>query len=181
VAIGYLADAGCWSESMADCLAEVDLIGIEFNHDVELQKSSRRPDYLIERNLSDEGHLSNVQGAELLQAVLARSQLGAPRHVVLLHLSEQCNQPELALRAARDTLEAAGSDAQVHIGRQTLASPSILLSSGRGRRRGFGHAAGAPQGPRVRKKQPAQKSGPPPPAGLLRFSPDQDDFATEIL
>ena len=62
-----------------------------------------------------------------------RSQQGAPRHVVLLHLSEQCNQPELALQAARDALQAAGREAQVHVARQTLASPSILLSAGRGR------------------------------------------------
>ena len=45
--------AGCWSASMAESLAGVDLIGVEFNHDVEMQKSSRRPEFLIERNLSD--------------------------------------------------------------------------------------------------------------------------------
>ena len=66
VAIGYLADCGCWSAGMAESLADVDLLGVEFNHDVEMQKSSRRPGFLIERNLSDSGHLSNVQGAELL-------------------------------------------------------------------------------------------------------------------
>ncbi len=86
---------------MAESLAGVDLIGLEFNHDVEMQKSSRRPEYLIERNLGDRGHLSNAQAALLLEAVLSRSHEGAPRHVVLLHLSEQCNQPELALEAAR--------------------------------------------------------------------------------
>jgi phosphoribosyl 1,2-cyclic phosphodiesterase len=180
VAIGYLADCGCWSAGIAESLAEVDLLGVEFNHDVAMQKSSRRPGFLIERNLSERGHLSNVQGAELLQAILMRSEHGAPRHVVLLHLSDQCNQPELALQAARDTLEAAGREAQVHVARQTIASPSILLSAGRGRTRGFGHAAGAPPSRRVRK-QPAQKSGAGPHAGLLRWDPDQDDIATEIL
>jgi phosphoribosyl 1,2-cyclic phosphodiesterase len=178
VAIGYLADAGCWSDEMAECLAGVDLIGVEFNHDIELQKASPRPDFLIERNLSDEGHLSNVQGAELLRAVLARSHHGAPRHVVLLHLSEQCNHPDLAMEAAQLALESAGRDAQVHIARQTHASPSILLSAGKGRGRGFGHSAGAPPTPRVRK-QPAQQSGTPPPAGLLRWGLDQDDVAAE--
>ena len=158
---------------------DVDLLGIEFNHDVELQKSSRRPEFLIERNLGDGGHLSNVQAANLLQAVLSRSNHGAPRHVVLLHLSEQCNQPDLALQAARDGLLAAGREAQVHLARQTLASPSILLSAGRGRGRGFGHTAG--RHPRPELKQPAQKSGTPPPAGLLRWDPDQDDVAAEIL
>ncbi len=78
---------------MAESLTDVDVLGVEFNHDVALQKSSPRPEFLIARNLSDEGHLSNRQGAELVQAVLARSRDGALRHVVLLHLSEQCNQP----------------------------------------------------------------------------------------
>jgi phosphoribosyl 1,2-cyclic phosphodiesterase len=173
VGIGYLADSGCWSATMADSLAGVDLIGLEFNHDVELQRSSRRPEFLIERNLSDEGHLSNAQGAELLKAVLMRSHEGAPRHVVLLHLSEQCNQPELALETARNAISAASREAQVHVARQTLASPSILLSAGRGRRRGFGLSAGAPHTPRVRK-QPARKSGTPGSSGLLRWDPDPD-------
>lgn len=180
VGIGYLADSGCWSESMAESLAGVDLVGVEFNHDIELQKTSPRPDFLIERNLSDEGHLSNVQGAELLQAVLNRSHEGAPRHVVLLHLSEQCNQPDLALQAAREALQTAGRDAQVHIARQGLASPSILINAGRGRGRGFGLAAGAPPTPRVRK-QPAQKNGTPGPSGLLRWDLDQEGVAAEIL
>jgi phosphoribosyl 1,2-cyclic phosphodiesterase len=180
VAIGYLADCGCWSAAIAETLAGVDLLGVEFNHDIEMQKSSRRPGFLIERNLSDSGHLSNHQGAGLLSAVLARSDDGAPRHVVLLHLSEQCNQPELALQAARETLAAAGREAQVHIARQAIASPSILLSAGRGRTRGFGHTAGAPPGRRV-KKQPAQNCGPAPHSGLLRWGLDQDDVATESL
>ena len=108
VSIGYLADTGSWSETMAESLADVDVLGVEFNHDVALQKSSPRPAFLIERNLSDLGHLSNRQGAELIQAVLARSRDGALRHVVLLHLSEQCNQPDLAIQAAGDAISAAG-------------------------------------------------------------------------
>ena len=179
VGIGYLADAGCWSASMAESLAGVDLIGLEFNHDVELQKSSRRPEFLIQRNLSDHGHLSNAQGAELLQAVLARSHEGAPRHVVLLHLSEECNQPELALEAARLAIREAGREAQVHIARQTLASPSILLSAARGRGRGFGLTAGAPHTPRLRK-QPAQKSRVPDSSGLLRLGMESDEESLSV-
>ena len=73
VCIGYLADTGCWSEAMADCLIDVDVLGVEFNHDVGMQKSSGRSRVLIARNLGDHGHLSNRQGAELVEAVLARS------------------------------------------------------------------------------------------------------------
>ncbi len=97
VGIGYLADTGTWSETMADSLADVEVLGVEFNHDLAMQKSSGRPQFLIARNLSDDGHLSNGQGADLVQAVLSRSRRKTLRHLVLLHLSEQCNQPDLAI------------------------------------------------------------------------------------
>jgi phosphoribosyl 1,2-cyclic phosphodiesterase len=127
VSIGYLADTGTWSENMVESLADVDVLGVEFNHDVVLQKSSPRPAFLIERNLSDLGHLSNRQGAELIQAVLARSRDGSLRHVVLLHLSEQCNQPHLAIQAAGEAIGAAGRLVQVHAARQSPAFPNLWV------------------------------------------------------
>jgi len=135
VKIGYLADTGSWSERMAESLTGVDVLGVEFNHDVALQKSSRRPEFLIARNLSDDGHLSNRQGAELLQAVLARSIEGALRHVVLLHLSEQCNEPELAIRVATDAIHAAGRRARVHAARQSPAFPNLWVGPSASRAR----------------------------------------------
>ena len=128
VSIGYLADTGCWSERMAESLIDVDVLGVEFNHDVALQRSAPRPEFLIARNLSDEGHLSNRQGAELVQAVLARSGVGALRHVVLLHLSEQCNQPELAIQAAGAAIRAAGRRALIHAARQSPAFPNLWVT-----------------------------------------------------
>ena len=79
---------------MAESLTDVDVLGVEFNHDVAMQKSSRRPEFLIERNLGDDGHLSNIQGAELLEAVLdavARA-VAAPRGAAA---------PERAVQSAR--------------------------------------------------------------------------------
>ena len=78
---------------MVESLADVEVLGVEFNHDVALQRSSAAASFLIERNLSDLGHLSNGQGAELIQAVLAIVRTKTLRHLVLLHFSEQCNQP----------------------------------------------------------------------------------------
>ena len=83
---------------------------------------------LIERNLGDRGHLSNRQGAELVAAVLSRSRTGASRHLVLLHLSEQCNQPELAIEAARDGRPGRGASRPVHAARQAPAHPNLWIS-----------------------------------------------------
>jgi phosphoribosyl 1,2-cyclic phosphodiesterase len=114
-AVGYVADTGCWTESVADVLAEVDLLGVEFNHDVELQRASGRSWHLIRRNLGEWGHLSNEQGAGLLAEVLRRSSRAGPRRVVLLHLSQQCNRPEIALSAARGAVRGTGRRISLHV------------------------------------------------------------------
>ncbi len=131
VSIGYLADTGCWSESMVDILTDVDVLGVEFNHDEALQKSSGRPWVLIRRNLGDRGHLSNRQGAELVEAVLRRSRRGAIRHIVLLHLSDQCNRPDLAIDAARGAVRAVGRRVVVHAASQNPAHPTLWIRPAR--------------------------------------------------
>jgi phosphoribosyl 1,2-cyclic phosphodiesterase len=141
VSLAYLADTGCWTDAMADALCDVGLLGIEFNHDEEMQRQSGRSWALIKRNLGPRGHLSNAQGAGLLGEVLRRSRAGAVRHVVLLHLSEQCNRPELAVGAARDELRRAGSRAEVHAAGQWFAYPDLRVVPGR---RPSAKAASAP-------------------------------------
>jgi phosphoribosyl 1,2-cyclic phosphodiesterase len=130
VSIGYLADTGTWSETMADCLADVEVLGVEFNHDLAMQKSSGRPQFLIARNLSDDGLLSNGQGADLVHAVLSRSRRKPLRHLVLLHLSEQCNQPDLAIRAAREAIQRERHHPEIHAARQSPAHPNLWIIPG---------------------------------------------------
>ncbi len=133
VGIGYMADTGSWSPAMADVMAEVDVFGVEFNHDVEMQRHSPRSPALIARNLGDRGHLSNRQGADLVSAVLARSSRSALKHVVLLHLSEQCNTPELALKTAKAAVRGSGRRVLIHAARQAPAFPNLWLTPGRRR------------------------------------------------
>ena len=128
--------------------------------------------FLIERNLSDDGHLSNTQGAELVAAVLLRSRRQSPRHVVLLHLSEQCNQPDLAVRAAEDALRTVGRKADVHAARQCPAFPNLLVSPSRRPNRACGTSVtGRPAPPTERPARTDASRGEP---GLLRWGPDQD-------
>jgi phosphoribosyl 1,2-cyclic phosphodiesterase len=135
VSLGYVADTGCWSESMADAMADVDALGVEFNHDVTLQLNSGRSGHLIRRNLGDRGHLSNEQGAGLVSAVLGRSSPGSVRDVVLLHLSDQCNRPRLALAVARRAVRDSGRRAAVHAARQAQAYPNLHVKPARRTRR----------------------------------------------
>jgi phosphoribosyl 1,2-cyclic phosphodiesterase len=135
VAVGYLADTGCWNDRLADQCAGVDVLGVEFNHDVELQRRSGRSPMLIARNLGDRGHLSNRQGAEFVAAVLGRSARGSVRHLVLLHLSEQCNRPELALAEARSAIRGSGRRVAVHAAQQAPAHPNLWVEPSRRRGR----------------------------------------------
>jgi phosphoribosyl 1,2-cyclic phosphodiesterase len=136
VALGYLADTGIWSAAMADALSDVDLLGVEFNHDVEMQRRSGRSPHLIARNLGNRGHLSNVQGASLIEAVLLRSKSGGLRHVVLLHLSQQCNRPDLAIETARSVIRGSGRRITIHAAEQGIASANLFLNARRSRGRG---------------------------------------------
>ncbi len=129
VNLGYVADLGHWSERLADSLAEVDVLGLEFNHDVELQRHSGRAPALIYRNLGDQGHLSNDQGSGLLRAVLARSQRVSPQHVILLHLSDQCNRSSLAKQLAEQTAKECGRKLKVHVSLQRTVTPVLDIRS----------------------------------------------------
>ncbi len=131
VHIGYVADTGCWRGELADALADVELLALEFNHDVEMQKRSNRPGHLIARNLGDRGHLSNDQAAALLVEVAARSRPGKVRDVVLLHISRDCNRPEIALKAAKEALRTSGRRATVHAAQQFAAFPCLTLAAAR--------------------------------------------------
>ena len=129
--VGYLADTGCWSGAMAEAMTDVDVLGVEFNHDVQLQLHSGRSWHLIHRNLGDRGHLSNDQAGEFVAEVLERSSLGTIRELVLLHLSDQCNRVALALAKARAVTKASGRKVLVHAASQDLAYPDIMVKPGR--------------------------------------------------
>jgi phosphoribosyl 1,2-cyclic phosphodiesterase len=115
--IGYLADLGECDEHIAEQMYGVDLLALEFNHDVGMQVRSGRHPRLIERCLGREGHLSNVQAANVLQQVIEKSST-PPQVVIQLHLSEECNKPELAYRAAQEAVLLSGAQTKVYSSRQ---------------------------------------------------------------
>jgi hypothetical protein len=116
--LGYAADLGSWDEELAQSLADLDALALEFNHDVELENASGRPAELIARVLGDDGHLSNAQAAELLRDILRRSMPGRLRHLIQLHLSRDCNRPALALQAVRSVLADCPHPIDIHTASQ---------------------------------------------------------------
>jgi phosphoribosyl 1,2-cyclic phosphodiesterase len=126
-ALGYAADLGSWELDLARALGDVDLLALEFNHDVLMERNSGRAPRLIARVLGDDGHLSNAQAAGLLWAVLQGSTPGRLRQVVQLHLSRECNHPTLAVAAAREALGEQYSAVEVHTAAQDRPSPTFQL------------------------------------------------------
>ena len=86
-------------------LAQCDALVLEFNHDPMMLKNGPYPQSLKQRVNSSQGHLSNGDGADLLNSVIH----DGLRQVVLAHLSETNNLPEIAYKEAekvvRDRLE----------------------------------------------------------------------------
>lgn len=104
--LGIATDLGFATALAAQRLRGCAALALEFNHDLRMLETSARPPALIQRIRGRNGHLSNDQGAELLGDV-AGSGL---RHVVPMHLSGECNDPALAVAAARGALREAGLD-----------------------------------------------------------------------
>ena len=91
--LGYATDLGRPSRELVKHLHRVDVLAIESNYCPEMQLSSNRPQFLKDRIMNGGGHLSNHESAAAARAI-------APsRHLILLHLSLECNTPEVALRA----------------------------------------------------------------------------------
>lgn len=92
--LGFVSDVGHVTEVMKSALSAVDTIFIEANYDETLlQNDERRPWSLKQRIASRHGHLSNKQVAELVGSIAGGGML---QRVVLAHLSEDCNSPEIA-------------------------------------------------------------------------------------
>lgn len=107
--LGYVADLGCWNDRTAAHFRNCAILAVEFNHDVRMTLESPRHFMVKQRNLSNDGHLSNVQARDLVRAIVTKSDQARPEHLVLLHISEDCNTHDLALDAARDALGCSGA------------------------------------------------------------------------
>ncbi len=100
-------DLGFAREGLHDDFLDADVVVVESNHDVSMLEHSGRPPFLINR-IRRIGHLSNDQSSRFLGEVVERS-ARPPAHVVLAHLSVQCNTPAIALGTAGQTLERIGA------------------------------------------------------------------------
>lgn len=89
-AVGYATDLGRATPALIEHLRGVDVLALESNYCPRMQMASGRPAFLKRRIMGGRGHLSNAEAVEAARLI------GPREHVVLLHLSRECNCPELA-------------------------------------------------------------------------------------
>ncbi|HUJ30363.1 MAG TPA: MBL fold metallo-hydrolase [Candidatus Acidoferrum sp.] len=102
VKMAIVTDLGYMPELVKHHLREADFLILESNHDLDMLKLGPYPWYIKQRVMSRTGHLSNT----VVSDFLADSDVfdGRARHLVLAHLSEQNNTPDLARISAEEAL-----------------------------------------------------------------------------
>jgi phosphoribosyl 1,2-cyclic phosphodiesterase len=125
VKIGVATDLGYLPASVRDHLRGCDVLVMESNHDVEMLRVGPYPWSVKQRVMSRVGHLSNGALADFLTSDYDNS----ASFVVLAHLSEQNNHPEIARREAETALATRGGlfHNRVLLAPQGEALPPIRL------------------------------------------------------
>ena len=97
-------DMGVMTEPVRKLICSSDFAVVESNHDVDMLRRGMYPPHLKARILSDRGHLSNdACAAEIADFVRCGN-----FRLMLGHLSEHNNIPELALNTSLEKLESLG-------------------------------------------------------------------------
>lgn len=102
VRMGLATDLGYLPANVKEQLRGLALLMLEANHDLEMLRDGPYPWAVKQRVLSRVGHLSN----EATAGFLAEEYDGEAAHIILGHLSEKNNLPELARMAAEAALAA---------------------------------------------------------------------------
>ena len=115
VRMAFATDLGYISPNVKAQLKGVDLLLLESNHDLEMLRDGPYPWAVKQRVLSRVGHLSNEAAAGFLEDGYD----GQAAYVILAHLSESNNLPELARVTAERALN----------GRASLLANRLLLAT----------------------------------------------------
>lgn len=107
--IGYATDIGHVSKDVHDNLLGCESVVLESNHDVEMLFAGPYPYDLKLRIRSPHGHLSNRDCADFASELAA----AGTKHILLAHLSEQNNYPDLAYDETASAIAGTGADLRV--------------------------------------------------------------------
>ena len=121
IRVGVATDLGYIPESIKYHLRRTDLLLLEANHDLDMLKVGPYPWSVKQRVMSRVGHLSNLGMSDYLTQDFDRT----TSNLVLGHLSEHNNHPEIVRMIAQQALEERGLSARLSIAGQH--SPSEVF------------------------------------------------------
>ena len=119
IKIGYVTDLGYIPESVKFHLRGAQLVLLESNHDLEMLKVGPYPWSVKQRVMSRVGHLSN----DVMSDFLIDDFDGATHTLVLGHLSEHNNHPEIVRVMAVQAMERRGIATRLEIASQRQPTP----------------------------------------------------------
>ena len=91
----YMTDTGVFLDENLPLIQNPDYLIIESNHDISMLLKTNRPFELKERIMSDHGHLCNEDSAIAAISIIGDN----TKEIVLAHISEEANTPEVAIEA----------------------------------------------------------------------------------
>lgn len=118
--LGIMTDLGHAFDGLAGLLGSLDAVFIESNYDADMLEQGPYPAFLKKRIKGPEGHLSNIESAELLKLTAGKRLKWA----CLSHLSEQNNSPAVVLRTHRDILQ---HDLALYIADRHASTPPFFI------------------------------------------------------
>ena len=118
--LGIFTDLGHRFAGLDNWIAQLDALYLESNYDPDMLDQGDYPTWLKKRVSGSAGHLSNFEAAHLVRDCAENLQF-----LVLSHLSENNNVPELALTTAREVL---GSEMNIALAHRNQASEMFVVS-----------------------------------------------------
>ena len=104
IRLAYMTDTGVYLSSNTSLIKNPDYLIIESNHDIQMLLHTNRPMELIQRIMSDYGHLCNEDSAFASLEIIGDK----TKEIILAHLSEEANDPKVALAAYKKVFDYAG-------------------------------------------------------------------------
>ena len=123
VAVAY--DLGRPTAAVRRLLRNCNCLLVEANHDEALLRTSDYPMAVRERIAGEGGHLSNHAAARLLAEVCHKEL----NFVVLVHVSDQCNRPELARQVVGRALKESGFRGRLLVASQDTPVGPLVVSA----------------------------------------------------
>lgn len=119
--LAVVTDSGYSSRLMLHNLQKSTSIILESNHDLQMLLNGPYPPYLIQRIKSRQGHLSNEQAVGVMTKILHPGL----KNLILAHLSEKNNLPELAYEIMNNFLKEVKFSLNLQVASQYAATELI--------------------------------------------------------